>query len=211
MVFFINKNMKDIKNKRIILASNSPRRKEILEKEGIVFDVYVPKGVEYDIVGKPYSKDLVNECAKRKAENAYNEIKKKDNIDELIIVTCDTVVVKDNIIIGKPKDRNEAQDILKSLSGKEHIVSSSICIMTDDRWLVDNEETKVCFRELSEEDISSYIDRCRPFDKAGSYGIQDEGFDFVVKIDGNIDNVIGFPKEIFYKMLKMIEENNYDK
>lgn len=219
------------KEKKIILASNSPRRKEILKKAGIIFDVYVSKEEEYNIVGKKYTKELVNECAKRKAENAYEEIKKivnekkenerkdkqgevgeineykkrevkdQSNMQDTLIVACDTVVVNDNIIIGKPKDKNEAYDILKSLSGKSHIVSSSICIKTEAKCFVDNEETKIWFRELSDDDINNYIEKHNPLDKAGSYGIQDEGFDFAIKVDGNIDNVIGFPMQLFKKLI----------
>lgn len=219
------------KEKKIILASNSPRRKEILKKAGIIFDVYVSKGEEYNIVGKKYTKELVNECAKRKAENAYkeieiivnerkenerkenqgetgeiNEYKKREakgqsNMEDILIVACDTVVVNNNIIIGKPKNKEEAYDILKSLSGKRHIVSSSICIKTDVESFVDNEETKIWFRELSDDDINNYIEKHHPLDKAGSYGIQDEGFDFVIKVEGNIDNVIGFPMQLFKKLI----------
>ena len=183
------------KNK-IILASNSPRRKEILKDLGIDFDTYVPKGKEINIIGKEYSVDLVNECAKQKAMNAYEELKNFNGT----IISCDTVVVNDGIIIGKPKDKKDAFAILKSLSGKTHIVSSSICLAKNGEYKVANETTKVTFRELSDREIIDYVDRCEPFDKAGSYGIQDEGFDFVDNIDGSYENVMGFPVKTFEKL-----------
>ena len=110
--------------------------------------------------------------------------------------------MNDGIIIGKPKDREEAVNILKSLSGKTHLVASSVCVMKGNDVKVAHEVTKVTFRELTEKEINDYIDRCNPLDKAGSYGIQDEGFDFAVKLDGNIDNVIGFPMTAFNSILK---------
>ena len=114
-----------------------------------------------------------------------------------MIVSCDTVVVNDGIIIGKPKDRADAARTLKSLSDKTHLVASSVCVIKGEEVKVAHEITKVTFRELSDVEIESYIDRCNPLDKAGSYGIQDEGFDFAVKVEGNIDNVMGFPMSTF--------------
>lgn len=178
-------------SEKIILASASPRRKEILEKNGIDFEVIVPSGDEKNIVGEKYSEELVNECAVTKAKSVGADIASP------AIVSCDTVVVNDGIIIGKPKDREEAVKILKSLSGKMHIVASSVCVMKGNDVKVAHEVTKVTFRELTEKEINDYIDRCNPLDKAGSYGIQDEGFDFAVKVDGNIDNVIGFPMRAY--------------
>ena len=183
-------------SEKIILASASPRRKEILEKNGIDFEVIVPSGDEKNIVGEKYSEKLVNECAVAKAKSVGEDIASPT------IVSCDTVVVNDGIIIGKPKDREEAVNILKSLSGKMHIVASSVCVMKGNDVKVAHEVTKVTFRELTEKEINDYIDRCNPLDKAGSYGIQDEGFDFAVKLDGNIDNVIGFPMTAFNSILK---------
>ncbi len=109
--------------------------------------------------------------------------------------------MNDGIIIGKPKDREDAIKILKSLSNKTHIVASSVCVMRGDEIKVAHEITKVTFRELSDMEIEEYIDRCNPLDKAGSYGIQDEGFDFAVKVEGNIDNVIGFPMKAFNSII----------
>ena len=183
-----------MKIEKIILASASPRRREILKENGIDFEVIVPEGDEKNIVGEKYSEELVNECAIAKAKSVGASYTSP-------IVSCDTVVVNDGIIIGKPKDREDAVKILKSLSGKTHMVASSVCVTRDDDVKVAHEITKVTFRELKDKEIEEYIYRCKPLDKAGSYGIQDEGFDFAVKVEGNIDNVIGFPMKAFNSII----------
>lgn len=218
---------KIMKIEKIILASASPRRREILKKNGIDFEVIVPSGDEKNIVGEKYSEELVNECAIAKAKSVAETLGSQSSpIQEIVvadissptvgadiirqsvganfrspIVSCDTVVVNDGIIIGKPKNRDDAIKILKSLSNKTHIVASSVCIINGNDIKVAHETTKVTFRKLSDKDIEDYIDRCKPYDKAGSYGIQDERFDFAVKVDGNIDNVIGFPMVAFNSII----------
>lgn len=192
-----------METKKIILASASPRRREILKENGIDFEVVLPSGDEKNIVGEKYSEELVNECAIEKAKSASKGLTQLASF----IVSCDTVVVNDGIIIGKPKDRSDAIEILKSLSGKTHIVASSVCVIRKEMnesteiTKVAHELTKVTFRELSEKEIENYIDKFKPYDKAGSYGIQDEGFDFAVKVEGNIDNVIGFPMAAFNSII----------
>lgn len=199
-----------MKIEKIILASASPRRRDILKENGIDFEVVLPSGDEKNIVGEKYSEELVNECAiaKAKSVGASQECSGRHPVVHVgadtirpTIVSCDTVVVNDGIIIGKPKDREDAVRILKSLSGKTHIVASSVCVMRGDDVKVAHEITKVTFRKLKDKEIEEYIDRCKPLDKAGSYGIQDEGFDFAVKVEGNIDNVIGFPMKAFNSII----------
>ena len=184
----------------LILASASPRRKELLSKAGFSFDVYIPKGEELNIIGKDFNEDLLKLCVKKKAEHAYNELAatssdlyNKVSPSNLTIITCDTVVVNDNKIIGKPKDEKDAINILLSLSNKKHFVSSAVCVYKDGKYNIGLEKTFVTFRDITLKEIETYIKNNKPFDKAGSYGIQDEGFDFVKEIDGNIDNVIGLP------------------
>ncbi len=183
----------------IILASKSERRKEILKREGFDFDIYVPNADEKDIIGKKYSEELLNQCAMAKARAAYEEIVNFTPMS--IIVSCDTVVVNDGVIIGKPKDRDDAIKILKSLSGMRHMVISTICICRNGKYEIKSDTTYVTFKKLSDEEIEKYVDERKPYDKAGSYGIQDEKFDFVESIDGSMDNVVGFPIEIFKDML----------
>lgn len=193
----------DNKNLHIILASKSERRKEILKREGFDFEIYVPHTEEKDIIGEKYSEELVSECAREKAEAAYKELKETGfaELAHVIIVSCDTVVVNGGVIIGKPKDREDAKKILKSLSGSRHRVISAVCICKDGEYYVETDTTYVKFRNISDEEIENYIDERKPYDKAGSYGIQDEKFDFVESIDGSMDNVVGFPIEKFKEML----------
>lgn len=187
----------------IYLASQSPRRREILKAAGYE-PIIIGSFSEIDIIGKKYSKELVCECAKAKSEAAYNNYFTKLSDEEKkdsIIVTSDTVVVNNGIIYGKPKDKDDAVKILRTLSGKAHIVATAICLVKDDKFITDIEETKVYFKDYGDKDILEYIESSSPFDKAGSYGIQDAGFTFVEKIEGNLDNVIGFPMKLFKKML----------
>ena len=211
----------------IILASKSERRKDILMREGFDFEIYVPHAEEKDIIGEKYSEELVNECAVAKARAAYEELcggshsspvrespqdamhivgasytsANKGLTPTTIIVSCDTVVVNDGVLIGKPKDREDAKRILKSLSGKRHRVISAVCICKDGEYQVKSDTTYVKFRDLTDEEIENYINERKPYDKAGSYGIQDEKFDFVEYIEGSMDNVVGFPIETFKEML----------
>lgn len=228
--------MKSYLNKKLILASSSPRRKMILEENGYE-PVVIPSFGEMDIVGKEYSRKLVCECAKEKALESYEKYKNAnkdfDSLKEnMILVTADTVVVNEGIIYGKPKDKSDAIRMLKLLSGKTHIVCTAICVASyidddmnivseqmlengacDERiskivqidkivFITASEETKVTFRDLTDEEIENYIDASKPFDKAGAYGIQDKGFSFVKNIDGNLDNVIGFPIKKFEELIK---------
>ena len=179
----------------IILASASPRRKVILENLGYKVLV-MPSSYDEKINGLIYSDSLVEKCAYNKALDV-----KASNKESRIIVSADTVVVNNGIILGKPKNKEEAKAMLLDLSNKTHFVATSICVMSDDLVLKAVDKTYVTFRELSDEDIENYILKSAPFDKAGSYGIQDDGFDFVLDIKGELDNVIGFPSKLFKKLL----------
>ena len=175
----------------IILASASPRRKEILSKAGYILDV-IPSSYDEKISNLNYKQSLVENCAIQKVLDVKNKIKTNN-----LIVSADTVVVLNDKILGKPKDFEDAYNMLSNLSNKTHFVATSICLIKSDRIVADSEITYVTFRRLSDEDIKKYIKTNKPFDKAGSYGIQDKGFDFVESVAGNIDNVIGFPVSLF--------------
>jgi len=175
----------------LVLASNSPRRKEILLNAGFNLKI-IPSNYDEKICGQVYSNALVENCAYNKALEVKNRIK-----ENLIIIGADTVVVLDDMILGKPKDALEAFNMLKSLSNKTHFVATSICLIKDEIVIKDTQKTNVTFRKLSDEEIRNYIKTKKPFDKAGSYGIQDEGFDFATSIEGELNNVIGFPLELF--------------
>jgi len=183
---------------KLILASASPRRLGILKNFG--YDVIVePSNFDEKINGLIYSDTLVENCAYQKALEIKNKIG-----DNELIVAADTVVVCDGIILGKPKDKNESVKILEGLSNKTHFVATSICLIYHNKVLRKTEKTYVTFRELSKNDILNYIENKKPYDKAGSYGIQDEGFDFVIKLSGELDNVIGFPMKLFKACLAKI-------
>lgn len=180
---------------KLILASNSPRRKEILKNAGYDFEI-IPSNYEENIHNKVFSKDLVENCAKNKALS----IKKENHI----IISADTVVVVDNIILGKPKNKLDAFNMLMKLSNKTHFVATSICLIKNDNIVTSTEITYVTFKKLTNKEINDYINNYNPLDKAGSYGIQDENFNFCTNLKGNLDNVIGFPLNLFKELLNKI-------
>ena len=178
---------------KIILSSNSPRRKELLVGLGVDFEVRVLKGVD-----ERYPDDIpLNEVplyiAIEKA-SAYTVAK-----DELV-VTADTVVIVDNEILGKPKDRAEAYGVLRKISGKTHQVVTGVCLTTIDDQRSFTVTTDVEFKELSDNEIYYYIDKYRPFDKAGAYGIQEWiGYVGVLSLKGSYYNVMGLPVQRIYE------------
>ena len=185
----------------LILASNSPRRKEILSKAGYDFKI-VASNYDEKICGLKYSDELVENCAYNKAL----EVSKRLSGD-FIVVGADTVVVSDDIILGKPKDYDEAHNMLLALSDKKHFVATAVCLISSNgKALKDIDVTTVTFRKLSDDEIDSYILYNNPLDKAGSYGIQDKNFNFAILVEGELDNVIGFPLKLFKKMYDLILE-----
>ncbi len=182
----------------MILASNSPRRKEILLKAGYDFKI-VPSNYDEKISNLAYNQNLVENCALQKALEVQKRLKTSD-----LIISSDTVVVLNNKILGKPKDEKEAFLMLSNLSDNTHFVATSICLVKENKILKDTQKTFVTFRKLEDEEIINYIKTKHPLDKAGSYGIQDENFDFNINLDGELDNVIGFPLKLFKKLLSLI-------
>lgn len=184
---------------KIILASASPRRKGILENNGYNVEI-IPSSYDEKINGLKYGDKLVQNCAYQKALDVKNRTG-----DNELIIAADTVVVNNGVILGKPKDKQDAIEMLSNLSYKTHFVATAICLMYRNQIIKDVAITYVTFKKLSEEDILNYIENKMPFDKAGSYGIQDDGFDFAVKIQGELDNVIGFPMKLFKNCLLKIK------
>ena len=170
---------------KVILASQSPRRRELLS---ILFD-------EFDILVSDADESLPNrspaECVMEIARRKLIDVKAK--ADDALIIAADTVVALDNKILGKPCDEEDAFNMLSSLSGREHTVYTGVAIALSDKISVFAEETKVTFRNISADTIRSYIKTGEPMDKAGSYGIQNKGALFVEKIDGDYFNVVGLP------------------
>lgn len=188
-------------NKKIILASGSPRRKEILENIGIEFTVVKSVADESSInpEGIPVSV-YVQELALLKA----TEVKSRVSAKNAIVIGADTVVSVDGKILGKPANDEEAYNMLKSLSGKKHQVYTGYCgISTDDGSAVcESVCTDVTFAELSDEEIYDYIHTGECNDKAGAYGIQGKGVMLVEKIEGDYFNVVGLPVRSLVNMLK---------
>lgn len=182
----------------LILASASPRRKEILQRANYNFKI-IPSNYDEKLCNKKFKAEDIELCAMNKALDIKNIALKDD-----IIIAADTVVVLNDLILGKPKDKKEAFLMLKKLSNNTHFVLTSICLIKNDKIIKNSEKTFVTFRKLKDEEIINYIETKNPLDKAGSYGIQDEGFNFHTEINGNIDNVIGFPVKLFEKMLKSL-------
>lgn len=174
---------------KIILASSSPRRKELLERYNLDLKIYKPQVNETEAVGEEPI-EIAMALAFEKAYWVSNQFKNSE-----IIIGADTIVISDNKILGKPKDEKDAFRILNLLSGKEHSVITGISIIkaNSNIKIIDYEETKVKFRELSKEKIDRYINTQEPMDKAGSYGIQGYGEILVEKINGCYSNVVGLP------------------
>lgn len=171
--------------KRLILASASPRRKELLSDAGFVFDIITSNADEVAIAGSPETTVLMN--ARLKAKEVF------DRNSDAIVLGADTVVCLDGRILGKPKDMNDARNMIKSLSGSVHEVLTGYSIIDENGEKNGVTVTKVCFRTITDAEIEEYIQTDEPYDKAGGYGIQDRAGEFVEYIDGDLNNVIGLP------------------
>lgn len=192
--------LKSLNQYRIILASQSPRRKQLLTSLKLNFETIVPD-VEEDI--KKGEKPI--KFAKRVAKDKALKVSKL--VEKSIIISADTIVLLNSKILGKPGNPAEAFEMLSLLSNKTHKVITGICVINqlNNKILVDYEMTKVTFRKLKKQEIEEYIESGSPFDKAGSYGIQEDfGAVFVKKIDGCYFNVVGLPLYRTYKMLMKI-------
>jgi len=188
-----------LKNKHIILASGSPRRQHFFNELGLDFEIRI-KEVDEIYPSHLTEVEITDFLAKLKARPFQNELKSND-----LLVTADTIVWLDNKAIGKPKNILEAKAMLSNLSGKTHKVISSVCITTKSKQTLINDTTFVKFKILSKSEIEHYIENYKPFDKAGSYGIQEWiGYIGIEKIEGSYFNVMGFPVHKFYEeMLKL--------
>lgn len=186
---------------QIYLASSSPRRKRLLQQLNIAF-----KTVSVDIDEKIKKNETPQKAVKRLSLEKMNEAKKI--ISKGVIITADTIVVLNNQIIGKPKNKKDAEKILGILSGETHKVYTGFSIFNsvNGKMITDYEKTFVKFRELNKKEIIDYISTGSPMDKAGAYGIQDDfGAVFVERINGCYNNVVGLPLTKVYKsLLKVI-------
>ena len=184
----------------LVLASKSPRRSEILKNAGYDFVVRVADTDEIIPDGtKP--EDAVVFLAARKAMAVTRA-------DDETVLGADTIVVLDNKILGKPRDREDAYNMLKSLSGRVHSVFTGVCIIENGRSMTFAEETQVEFLPLSDDDIYKYIDTNDCYDKAGAYGIQGYASKFVRRINGDFFNVVGLPISAIFEKFLQKDKNN---
>jgi septum formation protein len=180
--------------KNLILASGSPRRKELLEQINVSFTI-VKSDIEEIINKDEHPSEIVQSLAIQKARDVLER-----NMDS-IVIGADTIVAIENNVLGKPKDSEEAKEMLQSLSGKTHVVYTGVAFVTKDQEESFYEETKVMFWNLTKKDIDNYIKSGEPFDKAGAYGIQGLGATLVKKIEGDYFNVVGLPISRFIREL----------
>ena len=185
--------------KNFILASGSPRRKLLLSNINLDFECILPDE-EKNISKIHFSYDLIEEIAKTKVLSVYNKIKN----DEVTIIGADTVVVLNDEILTKPKDKEEAVRMLEKLSGKTHFVVTSHVVKKGKKLLIKNVRSDVTFNDLSEEDIINYVETKKPLDKAGAYGIQELPSNFVKNIEGDLNNIIGLSTDAIRQMLIVI-------
>ncbi len=183
---------------KLILASNSPRRKEILTKMGYEFTV-IPSLFDESKTKEKNSK-VAEFFALNKAREVFNRLENKDGV---VVLGSDTIVYFEGEVLGKPKDREDAVKMLKRLSGKTHEVITGYAIINENFEISGSEKSEVIFNDLTEEYIEKYVDLAKPLDKAGSYGIQD-GFDLVKEYRGSFDNIVGLPSEKISTLLKNI-------
>lgn len=183
----------------LILASASPRRKELLSKITKEFQVIASEFEEKQVIFNGNVDKYVMELSRGKAENVCKNLKEKS-----IVIGCDTVVALSGKVLGKPKNEKQAFHMLKSLSGKWHEVYSGITIVStqEGKILSDYVCTKVKFSDITDEDIHKYISTKEPMDKAGAYGIQGIAGVFVERIDGCYYNVVGLPLNKLNSMLR---------
>lgn len=172
--------------KKLILASNSPRRKLLLEQMNIPFTVFSSK-VNEDYDETLSATEIVQVLAKRKAKAVLAEH------SDAVVLGSDTIVVLNGQVLGKPKDKEEAKEMLSMLSGRTHSVLTGVAIVSADKEVIFAIETFVEFYKLSDEEIDYYVSTNEPLDKAGAYGIQGIGAFLVKKIEGDFFSVVGLP------------------
>ena len=182
---------------RVILASQSPRRKELLKRVFDEFDV-IPSGAD-ETVDAECSADYVCTLACRKARDVASRVE-----SDALVIGADTIVVCDGRILEKPKDEEDAFAMLTKLSGRAHQVYTGVALCKDGQVSVDYEMTDVWIRPLTPEEISRYIETGEPMDKAGAYGIQDKGALLVSRIEGDYFNVVGLPLCKLCEMLHLL-------
>ncbi len=193
--------MKNDKKKKLILASQSPRRREILSKMGLKFEI-IPSTSEEKMPEGEFTPEMIEEIAYKKAEEVAKRVDKNAQI-----LGADTVVIHNKKVLGKPHTKQEAYEMLEELSGITHYVVTGICLIDNstNKIYKTHTITYVTFNNLTQGMIANYIEGYKPYDKAGSYGIQELPEGFVKNIEGELDNVIGLPSKAVKSLLKLTE------
>ena len=187
--------MSEQSKRPLILASGSPRRRELLARMGYTFEICTPD-VDEHVTG--HARDIVHTLAQRKAHAAAGHYVRG------VIIASDTLVSLDGAPLGKPSDAKEAHAMLAALSGREHEVFTGVCVLDAETGQFETRtvRTGVTFREITPEEIDAYIATGEPMDKAGAYAIQGGAAPFVAGLDGEYENVVGFPVAEVGEMLK---------
>jgi len=190
----------------LVLASQSPRRKELLGNTGIAFKTFSVQVSEF-LNENLNLDDAIMAIARQKAEAIVEPIKSL-NLKDILILASDTLVILNGKVLGKPIDEGQAYDFLRRLSGQTHEVKTSICFYdtVTKRSISEIESSFVTFKNLSDEEIWAYIKTGDPMDKAGAYGIQNTARTFIVKLEGELDTVMGLPVK---RVLRVIKENGW--
>lgn len=191
----------------LVLASQSPRRKELLENAGLLFKTFSVQVSEF-LNENLNLDDAIMEIARQKAMAVVEPVKSL-NLQNILILSSDTLVILGGQVLGKPIDEGQAFDFLRRMSGRSHEVKTSICFhdTVTGNTITQIESAFVTFRKLSDEEIWSYIKSGDPMDKAGAYGIQGKAKEFIVNLDGSLDTVMGLPVK---RVLSVIKENNWE-
>ena len=190
--------LENLKKYNIVLASKSPRRQELMKGIGLEFSV-ITKDVDESYPSNMSVYDVAPFLSLKKAK-AFNDEELPENY---MVITADTVVIVDDMILGKPKDEADARGMLGRISGKKHSVITGVTIRTSDKVKTFSVVSKVSFETLDQEEVEFYVNNFRPYDKAGAYGIQEWiGYIGVNHVEGSYFNVMGLPTQKLYKMLK---------
>ena len=188
--------LNNLKKYQLILASQSPRRHQMLKELGLDFKIQT-KDVEEVYPDNLKGEEIPVYLSKLKAEAFVLDMNEKE-----LVITADTIVCINDMVLGKPKDRDDAVNMLKTLSGRSHQVISGVCLKSKEKEVTFSTTTHVHFKELSLEEIDYYVDNYKPFDKAGAYGIQEWiGFVGINGIEGSYFNVVGLPIQRLYQEL----------
>ena len=179
----------------IILASGSPRRKELLERNNVPFCIIKSDVIE-NIEPSLSSKEVVKYLSKIKACDVF------DKHPNDFVIGADTIVVLDDLILGKPKDRNDARRMLSLLRGRAHTVMTAVTFASSNEIKTILSESRVYFNDISEEEIDAYLDTDEPYDKAGAYAIQGIASKFISHIEGDYNTIVGFPIDLVIEELK---------